>query len=54
MRQQRSGTIVNVRMKETVGDIDILAVSSEPDKVMNFFTSMPEATYMYCNKSTLE
>jgi len=30
------------RMKETVGDIDILVISSKPSKVMNMFTSMPE------------
>lgn len=30
------------RMKETIGDIDILAISSKPAKVMDFFTSMPE------------
>ena len=29
------------RMKETVGDIDILAASKSPAKVMNFFTEMP-------------
>ena len=28
------------RKKETIGDIDILATSKNPDKVMNFFTSM--------------
>ncbi len=30
------------RMKETVGDIDILVISSKPAKVMEFFTKMPE------------
>lgn len=30
------------RMKETVGDIDILVVSDESKKIMDFFTSMPE------------
>lgn len=35
------------RMKETIGDIDILAVSSEPDKVMDFFTSLPEVVYVH-------
>src|SRR3989338_3482198 len=29
------------RMKETIGDIDILATSKAPAKVMGFFTSMP-------------
>ena len=28
------------RMKETIGDIDILVASSSPEKVMNFFTKM--------------
>lgn len=33
------------RKKETIGDIDILAVSSNPGKVMDFFTSMyPDST----------
>ncbi|MFP4363922.1 MAG: DNA polymerase/3'-5' exonuclease PolX [Spirochaetia bacterium] len=27
------------RMKETIGDLDILAVSKEPEKVMDYFTS---------------
>ncbi|MGI0020625.1 MAG: DNA polymerase/3'-5' exonuclease PolX [Nitrososphaera sp.] len=30
------------RMKETIGDVDFLAASSDPEKVMDFFTSMPE------------
>jgi len=30
------------RMKETIGDIDILATSSKPSKVMDFFTSLQE------------
>ena len=29
------------RMKETIGDIDILATSKNPEKVINFFTRMP-------------
>jgi len=29
------------RMKETIGDIDILATSSKPEKVIDFFTKMP-------------
>ncbi|MEA2054714.1 MAG: DNA polymerase/3'-5' exonuclease PolX [Candidatus Thermoplasmatota archaeon] len=28
------------RMKETIGDVDILAVSSQPVKIMDFFTGM--------------
>jgi DNA polymerase (family 10) len=30
------------RMKETIGDIDILAISKDPAKVMKEFTKMPE------------
>ena len=29
------------RMKETIGDVDILVVSKKPEKVMDFFVSMP-------------
>ncbi|MBI2971042.1 MAG: DNA polymerase/3'-5' exonuclease PolX [Candidatus Aenigmarchaeota archaeon] len=35
------------RRKETVGDIDILVVSHEPAKVMNYFVSMPEVARIY-------
>ena len=30
------------RMKETIGDIDILVISSQPEKVMDYFCFMPE------------
>ena len=30
------------RMKETIGDGDILVISKEPEKVMNYFTKIPE------------
>ncbi len=30
------------RMKETIGDIDILVATDEPEKVIEFFVSMPE------------
>src|SRR3990167_2948608 len=30
------------RMQETVGDLDILAISRNPSKVMDFFVAMPE------------
>jgi DNA polymerase (family X) len=30
------------RMKETIGDIDILVSTKEPEKVVNFFLNMPE------------
>ena len=35
------------RMKETIGDIDILVVSSKPKKVMDFFVNMPEVVHIY-------
>jgi DNA polymerase (family 10) len=34
------------RHKETVGDADILAVSRKPEKVMDFFVSMPEVAHV--------
>ena len=30
------------RRKETIGDLDLLATSPEPEKVMEFFTSLPQ------------
>ena len=35
------------RMQETVGDLDILAISREPGKVMDYFVSMPEVSHVY-------
>jgi DNA polymerase (family 10) len=35
------------RRKETVGDIDILAVSDKPEKLMSYFVSFPEVDYIY-------
>ncbi|OWK27260.1 MAG: DNA polymerase III [Parcubacteria group bacterium GW2011_GWA2_38_13b] len=35
------------RMKETVGDIDILIVSEKPQKIMDFFVGMPEVVRVY-------
>jgi DNA polymerase (family 10) len=35
------------RMKESIGDADFLASSNEPDRVMDFFTSMPEVIYIH-------
>lgn len=35
------------RQKETVGDADILVVSSQPRAVMNFFTSWPDAVKIW-------
>jgi len=34
------------RRKETVGDADILVISSRPEKVMEFFVSMPEVAHV--------
>jgi len=34
------------RRKETVGDADILVISSRPEKVMDFFVSMPEVAHV--------
>lgn len=35
------------RGKETIGDIDIIAVSKNPKKVMEFFVAMPEVGHVY-------
>ncbi|GBD34899.1 DNA polymerase/3'-5' exonuclease PolX [bacterium HR35] len=35
------------RRKETVGDIDILAVSDKPEKLMDYFVKFPEVDYIY-------
>ena len=35
------------RMKETIGDIDILAVSKKPEKVMERFISLPIVAHVY-------
>ena len=35
------------RMKETIGDIDMLAISDHPEKVMDFFVSQPEIVNVY-------
>ncbi|HET7148456.1 MAG TPA: DNA polymerase/3'-5' exonuclease PolX [Candidatus Nitrosopolaris sp.] len=35
------------RMKESIGYADFLAVSDEPDEVMDFFTTMPELEYIH-------
>ncbi len=40
------------RMKETIGDVDILAVSKKPEKVMAFFVSMPEIVKVWSKGST--
>lgn len=40
------------RMKETIGDIDILVISSQPSKVMDYFCSMPEVEKVYAKGDT--
>jgi DNA polymerase (family X) len=35
------------RRKETIGDLDFLAISSQPEKVMEFFVSQPEVVKVY-------
>jgi len=35
------------RRRETVGDADILAISRKPEKVMDFFVSMPEVMHVH-------
>jgi DNA polymerase (family 10) len=40
------------RMKETVGDIDILVTSSDPEAVMNRFTRYPEVREMLASGTT--
>ncbi len=40
------------RMKETIGDIDVLVTSPKPEKVMNFFVQMPEIVKVWAKGST--
>jgi len=40
------------RMQETVGDLDILAISTKPSKVMDFFVSMPEVEAVHAHGPT--
>lgn len=40
------------RRKETIGDIDILATSEEAEKVMAFFTEMPDVSRILAKGST--
>ncbi|MBI2088042.1 MAG: DNA polymerase/3'-5' exonuclease PolX [Deltaproteobacteria bacterium] len=35
------------RRKETIGDADLLAISSKPERVMDYFTSMPEVMHVH-------
>ena len=40
------------RMKETIGDLDILVVSSKPSQVMDFFVKMPEVDKVWAKGPT--
>ena len=40
------------RMKETIGDIDFLVVSGNPDKIINSFVNMPEVKEILSKGST--
>lgn len=40
------------RRKETIGDADFLAISSKPESVMDFFTSMPEVMHVHGKGTT--
>ena len=40
------------RMKETIGDVDFLVVSQKPQKVMAFFTSLPEVIKIWGKGTT--
>ena len=40
------------RMKETIGDVDLLVISSKPQKVMDFFCSLPEVVKIWGKGST--
>lgn len=40
------------RRKETIGDVDILIISDNPESVMNFFVSMPEVERVFARGKT--
>lgn len=40
------------RMKETIGDIDIVAVSKKPEKVMERFLGLPQIAHVYAHGKT--
>jgi len=40
------------RKKETIGDIDILAVSKKPEKVMDYFIGLPFVAHVYAKGRT--
>ncbi len=40
------------RMQETIGDLDFMATSSKPSKVIEFFVNMPEVIHVYSKGNT--
>jgi DNA polymerase (family 10) len=40
------------RMKETIGDVDILIISKKPKPVMDYFVSMPEVSQIHAKGQT--
>ncbi|MEK7195426.1 MAG: DNA polymerase III, partial [Patescibacteria group bacterium] len=40
------------RRKETIGDVDILAIAENPKPVMDYFTGMPDAVRVYAHGET--
>ncbi|MGC8981533.1 MAG: DNA polymerase/3'-5' exonuclease PolX [Minisyncoccia bacterium] len=40
------------RRKETIGDVDILATSKNPEKVMDYFVNFPEVDHIYAKGPT--
>ncbi len=40
------------RMKETIGDVDILVLSRNPEKVMDFFVSLPDVEKIWSKGTT--
>lgn len=40
------------RMKETIGDFDIMVASNQAEKVMDFFVKMPEVSHVYSKGKT--
>ena len=40
------------RMKETIGDIDIVAISKKPEKVMDRFIGLPQVAHVYAHGKT--
>lgn len=50
---QRANVAGSVRrMKETIGDVDILAISTRPERVMEFFVSLPGVVKVWGHGAT--